>query len=69
MSATEVPQRQLSGVIVGHSPLRVWALPSQLRLQRQLTRVGAVDDNSATQRLVLLRADWVYDDALVRGLA
>jgi phosphatidylglycerophosphate synthase len=40
-----------------------------LRLQRQLTRVGAVDDNSATQRLVLLRADWVYDDALVRGLA
>ena len=69
MSATEVPQRQLSGVIVGHSPLRVWALPSGLRLQRQLTRVGAVDDNSATQRLVLLRADWVYDDALVRGLA
>lgn len=69
MSAAEVPQRQLSGVIVGHSPLRVWALPSELRLQRQLTRVGAVDDNSATQRLVLLRADWVYDDALVRGLA
>jgi phosphatidylglycerophosphate synthase len=69
MSAAEVPQRQLSGVIVGHSPLRVWALPSELRLQRQLTRVGAVDDNSATQRLVLLRADWVYDDALVRALA
>lgn len=69
MSATEVPQRQLSGVIVGHSTLQVWALPSELRLQRQLTRVGAVDDSSATQRLVLLRADWVYDDALVRGLA
>ena len=69
MSATEVPQRQLSGVIVGHSPLRVWALPSELRLQRQLTRVGAVDDSSAAQRLVLLRADWIYDDALVRGLA
>ncbi len=69
MSATEVPQRQLSGVIVGHSPLRVWALPSEVRLQRQLTRVGAVDDSSAAQRLVLLRADWVYDDALVRGLA
>ena len=69
MSAAEVPQRQLSGVIVGHSPLRVWALPSEVRLQRQLTRVGAVDDSSATQRLVLLRADWVYDDALVRGLA
>ena len=69
MSATEVPQRQLSGVIVGHSPLRVWALPSELRLQRQLTRVGAANDNSAAQRLVLLRADWVYDDALVRGLA
>ncbi len=69
MSATEVPQGQLSGVIVGHSPLRVWSLPSELRLQRQLTRVGAVDDNSATQRLVLLRADWVYDDALVRALA
>ena len=69
MSAAEVPQRQLSGVIVGHSPLRVWALPSEVRLQRQLTRVGAVADASMAQRLVLLRADWIYDDALVRGLA
>jgi phosphatidylglycerophosphate synthase len=69
MSAPEVPPRQLSGVIVGHSPLRVWALPSELRLQRQLTRAGAVEDSSATQRLVLLRADWIYDDALVRALA
>ena len=69
MSAAEVPRRQLSGVIVGHSPLRVWALPSELRLQRQLTRVGAVEDSSAVQRLVLLRADWIYDDALVRALA
>ena len=50
------------------SPLRVWGLPSEVRLQRQLERAGAVEDDPQAQRLVLLRADWVYDDALVRGL-
>lgn len=69
MSASEVPARRTAGGVVGESPLRVWGLPSALRLRRQLKRAGAVDDASDAQRRVLLRADWVYDDALVRGLA
>ena len=68
MSAAESPARRTAGVIVGESALRVWGLTSQVRLQRQLARFRVVDDASDAQRLVLLRADWVYDDALVRGL-
>ena len=68
VSTSQVPARGVVGVIVGHSPLRVWGLPSDVRLQRQLKRAGAIEDASQAQRQVLLRADWVYDDALVRGL-
>ncbi len=53
---------------MGQSELRVWGLTSEVRLQRQLARFRAVDDAADAQRLVLLRADWVYDEALVRGL-
>ncbi len=62
--------RGIVGVVVGESPLRVWSLPSVVRLQRQLRRAGG-RDGAATgdERHVLLRADWVYDDAIVRGLA
>ncbi|MFM9917707.1 MAG: CDP-alcohol phosphatidyltransferase family protein [Rhizobacter sp.] len=69
MSASAGSTRRTAGVVVGESPLRVWGLTSEMRLQRQLKRVGAVDDAAQAQRLVLLRADWVYDDAIVRGLA
>lgn len=55
------------GIVVGHSELRVWALPSKLRIQRQLARANAPAD-AAAERVVMLRADWVYDDAIVRGL-
>jgi phosphatidylglycerophosphate synthase len=54
---------------VGQSPLRIWALPSEERLRRQLVRAGAASAAAEAERVVLLRADWVYDDALVRGLA
>ena len=56
-----------TGDIVGHTELRIWALPSAVRLRRQLARAGAAASNEAS-RLVLLRADWVYDDAIVRSL-
>ncbi len=56
----------VSGQIVGESPLRLWGLPSALRLRRQLERAGAGDAPAA--RVVLLRADWVYDQHLVRAL-
>jgi phosphatidylglycerophosphate synthase len=56
-----------AGDIVGHSDLRIWALPSATRLRRQLARAGASDASTA-DRLVLLRADWVYDEAIVHSL-
>lgn len=56
-----------AGDIVGHSELRIWALPSATRLRRQLARAGAVSSTEAS-RFVLLRADWVYDEAIVRSL-
>ncbi|MGB5102771.1 MAG: CDP-alcohol phosphatidyltransferase family protein [Steroidobacteraceae bacterium] len=57
-----------AGDVVGHSELRIWGLPSSVRLRRQLARTGATDDFNAATRLVLLRADWVYDETIVRGL-
>lgn len=62
MSASAV-----AGRVLGHSPLRIWGLGSGLRIRRQLARAGAVEDPAA-ERLALLRDDWVYDDAIVRGL-
>ena len=68
-----MPQRSeaptVAGEIVGHSPLRVWSLPSSERLRRQLQRAGATAAPNAATRCVLLRADWVFDESLVRGLA
>jgi hypothetical protein len=68
VSAHPGPARQASGIVVGESPLRIWGLPSALRLERQLALAGALSDEARATRRVLLRADWVYDDALVRGL-
>lgn len=58
----------IAGDIVGHSELRLWGLPSAVRLRRQLARAGASDAIDSASRLVLLRADWVYDDGIVRAL-
>lgn len=68
MSATPAPVCRTAGIVVGDSPVRVWSLGSTERLQRQLVRAQATADASEAQRLVLLRADWVYDDAFVRSL-
>ena len=69
MSAAEAPRRAVAGVVTGASPLSVWGLPSAERLRRQLVRAGAVAGRAEAARVVLLRSDWVYDDALVRALA
>ncbi len=69
MSAAPTPPRGTAGIVVGDSPLRLWGLTSTQRLQRQLARANAAVDTPDAQRLVLLRADWVYDDAFVRSLA
>jgi phosphatidylglycerophosphate synthase len=59
----------VAGLVLGTSPLRVWGLLSPVRLQRQLLRARATASLADAQRVLLLRADWVYDDALVRGMA
>src|SRR3546814_8256882 len=58
----------ISARIVGHSPLRVWGLASNIRLARQLARFGVDVAQTGGDRVVLLPADWVYDDAIVHGL-
>jgi len=58
---------KISGHVVGESPLRVWGLPSELRLRRQFDRAGV--GTAPADRAVLLRADWVYDQPIVRSLA
>jgi hypothetical protein len=63
-----LPPASASGIVVGESAAAIWGLPSAVRLQRQLRLAGALGDETAATRRVLLRADWVYDDALVRGL-
>ena len=60
--------RRVAGIVVGDSPLRVWGLSSRERLRRQLARAGAAGEPADAERVVLLRADWVLDEALVRGL-
>jgi phosphatidylglycerophosphate synthase len=69
LSTAPTPERRIAGIVVGDSPLRLWGLTSTQRLQRQLARAQAMSDVRDAQRLVLLRADWVYDDAFVRSLA
>ncbi|WP_087743503.1 CDP-alcohol phosphatidyltransferase family protein [Acidovorax sp. T1] len=69
MSADKVPTQRVAGIVVGQSPLRVWGLTSEARLQRQFARAGMAATPADADRVVLLRADWVFDEALVRGLA
>lgn len=69
LSAAPPPDRCIAGIVVGDSLLSVWGLTSAQRLQRQLLRANAIAEPAEAHRLVLLRADWVYDDAFVRSLA
>jgi phosphatidylglycerophosphate synthase len=68
MSTVPAAACAVAGHVVGDSPLRIWGLPSGQRLSRQLLRGGASAGGNVAERSVLLRADWVYDDAIVRGL-
>lgn len=68
MSGTPALIGRVTGRVIGHSPLRIWSLPSELRIARQLARFGVGVDTVPAERTVLLRADWVYDDAIVLGL-
>ena len=74
MSAEKPSGKRVTGTIIGHSALQIWGLTSEARLQRQLERAGAnatagAAATESADRVVMLRADWVYDESLVRGLA
>jgi phosphatidylglycerophosphate synthase len=63
-----------TGRVVGSCELRLWSLPQAERWRRSLIRagVGSVaredDPLSSGGRIVLVRADYVLDDGLVRAL-
>lgn len=61
------------GAVVGDSPVRLWGMTSAERLRRSLVRSGVDtvrpwDGLAHGRSQVLLRADWVFDEALVRDL-
>src|SRR5262245_4431779 len=68
-----MPQRpaappDIASKIVGQSSLSIWSLPAAERLRRQLQKAGATATGASARLVVLLRADWVYDEPIVRGL-
>ncbi len=69
MSAVRAATAAIAGGVVGSSSLRIFGLPSEERLRRQMARAGVGADPQSAAQVVLLRADWVFDDALVRALA
>jgi phosphatidylglycerophosphate synthase len=69
MPQPAAPPAAVAGRIVGQSSLRIWSLTSQERLTRLLRRAGITADIAVAERVVLLRADWVFDEPLVKGLA
>ena len=59
----------VTGVVVGEAPVKLWGMTSAERLRRSLARAGArlggLDEPGPA---VLLRADWVLDESLVKAL-
>jgi phosphatidylglycerophosphate synthase len=69
MPQREAAQPAIASRITGESSLRIWSLPAAERLRRLCRRAGAMAPVESADLVLLLRADWVYDDPLVRGLA
>lgn len=75
MSALKTPcsLEALHAVIIGGTPVPIWGMNSSERLRRSLARagIGLVDAPEAAGAgdWLLMRADWVYDEALVGALA
>jgi phosphatidylglycerophosphate synthase len=68
MTQTPVGPPTVAGLVAGQSSVRVWSLTSEERLRRQLRRAHATADLATAERVVVLRADWVFDEPLVKGL-
>lgn len=68
-----------TAIIVGRSPVRLWGLTGAERLTRSLARAGVHDVHhrpdgdlaglDLSERVLLLRADWAFDNAVVASLA
>lgn len=68
MTQTPAGPPAVAGLVAGQSSVRVWSLSSEERLQRQLRRAGAGSALATAARVVVLRADWVFDEPLIKGL-
>jgi phosphatidylglycerophosphate synthase len=68
MTQTPAGPPAVAGLVAGQSSVRVWSLTSEERLRRQLRRASATADLATADRVVVLRADWVFDEPLVKGL-
>ena len=62
-------------VVLGDSPVRLWRLTSAERLERQLQHAGidvwhdSLEALPADAAVVILRADYLYDSRVIKGLA
>ena len=57
-----------AGRILGRSPVRLWGMGSDERLRRSLARAGVADGADAPT-LLLVSAEWVFDESLIKALA
>src|SRR5690606_1888306 len=64
---SEAARPAVMGRVVGRGPAEIWGMSSEQRLHRLFKRVGIADGAGASQ--VLVRADFVTDEALIRDLA
>lgn len=62
-------------VVLGDSPVRLWGLTSAGRLERQLQHAGislwhdSLEELPANAVVIILRADYLYDSRVIKGLA
>ncbi|MCK4379178.1 MAG: CDP-alcohol phosphatidyltransferase, partial [Deltaproteobacteria bacterium] len=59
--------------IFHQSPVKLWGLTSRERLERVLAKAGINDfisnpDQATTDNVLLLRADYLYDDRVIQNL-
>jgi phosphatidylglycerophosphate synthase len=57
------------GRVVGDSPVGLWGMTSGERLRRTLARAGVSQHDDAEADLLVLNAEWVFDESLVKALA
>jgi phosphatidylglycerophosphate synthase len=64
----------MHAVVLGDSPVRIWGLPPAERIQRQLRSEnidiwrGGLEALPASETILLLRGDCLYDARVIRGL-